>query len=141
MTRTYSMKTGRNDANNRPTPARTPRDRLSRAQRKLPNWLALGLLAAGSFGATFGLVAWSRLPKTMPLDGPPGMAWIPGGEFTMGTDSDLGWASEKPAHRVRVDGFWMDETDVTNAQFRKFVEATGYLTTAEKPPDVAELMK
>ena len=36
----------------------------------------------------------------------------------MGTDSQLGWADEKPAHRVRVDGFWMDETEVTNAQFR-----------------------
>ena len=53
----------------------------------------------------------------------------------MGTDSELGWADEKPAHRVRVDGFWMDETDVTNAQFRRFVEATDYVTTAEKPPD------
>jgi sulfatase modifying factor 1 len=59
----------------------------------------------------------------------------------MGTDSDLGWADEKPAHRVRVDGFWMDETDVTNAQFRKFVEATGYVTTAEKPVNVEEIMR
>ena len=53
----------------------------------------------------------------------------------MGTDSTLGWPDEKPAHRVRVDGFWMDETEVTNAQFREFVEATGYVTTAEKPAD------
>jgi formylglycine-generating enzyme required for sulfatase activity len=59
----------------------------------------------------------------------------------MGTDSDLGWADEKPAHRVRVDGFWMDETDVTNAQFRAFVEATGYVTTAEKPVDAGEILK
>jgi formylglycine-generating enzyme required for sulfatase activity len=69
------------------------------------------------------------------------MVWIPGGEFTMGTDSDLGWPDEKPAHRVRVDGFWMDETEVTNAQFSAFVEATGYVTTAEKPPNVEELLK
>jgi formylglycine-generating enzyme required for sulfatase activity len=69
------------------------------------------------------------------------MVWIPGGEFTMGTDSDLGWTDEKPAHRVRVDGFWMDETDVTNAQFRQFVDATGYLTTAEKPPDAGEILR
>ena len=69
------------------------------------------------------------------------MVWIPGGEFTMGTDSDLGWPDEKPAHRVRVDGFWMDETEVTNAQFRAFVEATGYVTTAEKPPDVEEILR
>jgi formylglycine-generating enzyme required for sulfatase activity len=42
---------------------------------------------------------------------------------------------------VRVDGFWMDETDVTNAQFRQFVEATGYVTTGEKPLDVEEIMR
>jgi formylglycine-generating enzyme required for sulfatase activity len=69
------------------------------------------------------------------------MVWIPGGEFTMGTDSELGWPDERPAHRVRVDGFFMDETDVTNAQFREFVEATGYVTTAEKPPDEEEIMR
>jgi formylglycine-generating enzyme required for sulfatase activity len=69
------------------------------------------------------------------------MVWIPGGEFTMGTDLDLGWVDEKPAHRVRVDGFWMDQTEVTNAQFRDFVKATGYATTAEKPPDVEEILR
>jgi formylglycine-generating enzyme required for sulfatase activity len=69
------------------------------------------------------------------------MIWIPGGEFTMGTDSDLGWPDERPAHRVRVDGFWMDETEVTNAQFRAFVEATGHVTTAEKPPSVEEVLR
>ncbi|HET6325158.1 MAG TPA: formylglycine-generating enzyme family protein [Planctomycetaceae bacterium] len=70
-----------------------------------------------------------------------GMVWIPGGEFTMGTDSEIGWAEEKPAHRVRVAPFWIDETDVTNAQFRAFVEATNYVTTAEKPVDVAEILR
>jgi formylglycine-generating enzyme required for sulfatase activity len=68
------------------------------------------------------------------------MAWIPGGEFTMGTDSDLGWPDERPAHRVVVDSFWIDVNEVTNAQFREFVEATGYVTTAEKAPDVDELL-
>src|SRR5262249_25635270 len=72
---------------------------------------------------------------------PPGMVWIPGGEFTMGTDSKLGWPAEKPAHRVRVDGFWMDRTEVTNAPFRAFVEATGHVTTAEKAPTVEEILK
>jgi formylglycine-generating enzyme required for sulfatase activity len=99
-------------------------------------FLLLGALALIAFAGTFGIVKVIEHRTA-----PPGMVWIPGGEFTMGTDSDLGWASEKPAHRVRVDGFWMDETDVTNAQFRKFVEATGYVTTAEKPPDVTEIMK
>ena len=47
----------------------------------------------------------------------------------------------RPVHEVTLDGFWMDRTEVTNAQFRAFVEATGYLTTAEKPPDVDEVMR
>lgn len=98
--------------------------------------LLLGALAVGAFATTFALV------KLLQDDSPPtGMVWVPGGEFTMGTDSDLGWAEEKPAHRVRVNGFWMDETDVTNAQFRKFVEATGYVTTAEKQPDTEEILR
>jgi len=73
-------------------------------------------------------------------DALPGMVWIPGGEFTMGTNSELGWPDEKPAHRVQVDGFWIDSTEVTNARFREFVEGTGYVTTAEKPPDLDEIM-
>ena len=72
---------------------------------------------------------------------PSGMVWIPGGEFTMGTDSELGWPDERPAHRVRVDGFWIDRTEVTNAQFRAFVAATGYVTTAERAPTLDEIMK
>lgn len=66
---------------------------------------------------------------------PPGMAWIPGGEFLMGSNTRLAKPNEKPTHQVRVDGFWMDKTDVTNAQFAAFVKATGYLTTAERKPD------
>ncbi len=58
----------------------------------------------------------------------------------MGTNSDLGWPEEKPAHRVRVDGFWMDKTEVTNSQFKEFVEATGYKTTAEKKPDIKTIL-
>jgi formylglycine-generating enzyme len=99
--------------------------------------LLLAVLGLAGFGAAYATVRFGSGSGTAP----PGMVWIPGGEFTMGTDLDLGWADEKPAHRVRVDGFWMDETDVTNAQFRKFVEATGYVTTAEKPPDIEELMR
>src|SRR5262249_50943760 len=110
------------------------------SKRRLSKWLLLALLAAGSFGVTYALVTRTRDTGAKPSDAPPGMAWIPGGTFTMGTDSELGWPDEKPAHRVRVDGFWMDETDVTNAQFREFVEATGYVTTAEKPVDVEEIL-
>jgi formylglycine-generating enzyme required for sulfatase activity len=62
------------------------------------------------------------------------MVWIPGGEFWMGTDHpDMDDAS--PVHRVFVDGFWMDRTEVTNDQFARFVAATGYVTVAERRPD------
>lgn len=58
--------------------------------------------------------------------------WIPGGVFLMG--SDRHYPEEAPVHPVRVEGFWMDRTPVTNAQFRAFVEATGHITFAELPP-------
>src|ERR1700752_2577004 len=59
--------------------------------------------------------------------------WIPGGTFRMG--SDRHYPEEAAGHRVAVDGFWMDRTPVTNRQFRRFVEATGYVTFAEIAPD------
>jgi formylglycine-generating enzyme required for sulfatase activity len=64
------------------------------------------------------------------------MVWIPGGTFRMGSDDF--YPEEKPVHRVTVDGFWMDEHPVTNAGFRHFVETTGYVTVAERPPDPKE---
>ena len=74
-------------------------------------------------------------------DTPPvGMVWIPGGQFWMGTDSKDAWPDERPAHRVRVDGFWMDVSEVTNDQFLTFVNATGYTTTAERAPTAAEIL-
>ncbi len=63
----------------------------------------------------------------------PGMKWIPGGKFTMGTNEADAYAAEKPAVEVEVQGFWMDAYEVTNAEFAKFVEETGYLTVAERP--------
>jgi sulfatase modifying factor 1 len=63
------------------------------------------------------------------------MSFVPGGVFTMG--SDRHYADEAPARRVRVDPFWMDRTPVTNAAFKRFVDATGYITFAEKPPSAA----
>lgn len=67
----------------------------------------------------------------------PGMVWIPGGIYDMGaSDGDrMALPHEKPKHTVKVDGFYMDETEVTNAQFSKFIEATNYITTAERPVD------
>ncbi|MFM8584301.1 MAG: SUMF1/EgtB/PvdO family nonheme iron enzyme, partial [Planctomycetaceae bacterium] len=61
---------------------------------------------------------------------PPGMVWIPGGRFLMG--SDVGEADERPVHAVEVSGFWLDATEVTNAEFARFVRATGYVTDAER---------
>lgn len=70
-----------------------------------------------------------------------GMKWVPGGEFMMGTNETDAYDPEKPAHPVKVNGFWMDETEVTNEQFKKFVDATGYVTIAERIPDWNELKK
>ena len=67
-----------------------------------------------------------------PSDLRAGMIWVPGDAFTMG--SDRHYPEEKPARRVRVDGFWMDPSPVTNRQFEAFVRETGHVTTAEIPP-------
>jgi formylglycine-generating enzyme required for sulfatase activity len=64
------------------------------------------------------------------------MVWIPAGTFLMG--SDRHYPEEAPAHRVSVEGFWIDRAPVTNAQFLKFVKATGHVTLAEKPADPAD---
>lgn len=64
------------------------------------------------------------------------MVWIPGGTFLMG--SDRHYAEEAPAHRVAVDGFWMDRHTVTNREFERFIDATGYVTLAERPADQAD---
>src|SRR5437773_7219567 len=81
-----------------------------------------------------------------PGKAPEGMVWIPGGEFSMGADvngegsHEMPMASNdsQPVHRVYVDGFWMDATPVTNAQFEKFVKATNYVTIAERKPTKEE---
>src|SRR5262249_28202724 len=98
-------------------PKTKPQDSTTAAKQVSSRWLLLLLFAACSFGVTYGLVIWSRKGKELvqlalgrvelPSEAPPGMVWIPGGKFTMGTDDKIGWQDEKPAHRVRVDGFWM----------------------------------
>ncbi len=79
----------------------------------------------------------SATPKSIPA----GMVFIRGGEFAMGSKDTLARPDEQPIHRVRVDGFWMDVTEVTNAQYAAFVKATGYKTVAERPVDWEELKK
>ncbi len=99
--------------------------------------LALALIAASAGGALYG---WSRVTAPAPPVAArcvlppttaehPGMVWVPGGQFTLG--SDAGFPEEGPAMQAQVTGFWMDQTEVTNAQFAQFVAATGYRTLAE----------
>src|SRR3569832_2894182 len=66
-------------------------------------------------------------------DEPDGMIFVPGGTFRMG--SDRHYPEEAPEHRVSVDGFWIDQTPVTNRQFKQFVRAAGHVTYAEQVPD------
>jgi len=86
----------------------------------------------------------SDLPPRFPIQPakfqPVGMVWIPGGEFTMGSTIPPAKKDEQPTHLVKVNGFWMDTTPVTNRQFKEFVDATGYVTTAEKAPTLDEIM-
>lgn len=70
-----------------------------------------------------------------------GMVLIPGGTFSMGADNAQADEDEYPKHEVTVDSFYIDATEVTNAQFAKFVQATGYRTTAEQKPDWNEMKK
>ncbi len=70
-----------------------------------------------------------------------GMVPIPGGAFMMGADNIQADQDEYPKHKVFVDSFWVDQHEVTNDQFTKFIESTGYVTTAERKPDWEELKK
>ncbi len=86
----------------------------------------------------------SQGPVATPPEGvatPPGMVWIPGGEFTMGGAGPRNRPNERPPHRVRVAPFFMDAHEVTNAEFARFVAATSYITVAERKPDWEEIKK
>jgi sulfatase modifying factor 1 len=67
---------------------------------------------------------------------PPDMVWVAGASFVMGSDDH--YPEEGPAHEVSVDGFWIDQTPVTNAQFQRFVATTGHVTVAEQTPNAAD---
>lgn len=100
----------------------------------------------GQSNAAFQRVVFEpTMPNQSPTQtqkAPANMVWVPGGEFSMGAQDppgmdDVGMKAtldSRPIHRVYVDGFFMDKTDVTNAQFAKFVEATQYVTVAERKP-------
>jgi radical SAM protein with 4Fe4S-binding SPASM domain len=118
--------------------------------------MPLTLTASPGLAPDEGLVAKSAKPVASafaptianqapaPSPAPEGMVWIPGGEFSRGcltpseghcTTATMNSVTDsQPIHRVYVDGFWMDKTDVTNDEFDKFVRATGYITIAEIAP-------
>jgi formylglycine-generating enzyme required for sulfatase activity len=127
----------------------------------LKTWLAVAVLAAGATlwwvrarptpsapveaarpAAPAAFAATAANPAPPPGPAPEGMAWIPGGEFSMGAADPRHvehggpdpMNDTRPIHRVYVDPFWMDATEVTNDQFARFVKATGYVTVAEKKP-------
>lgn len=79
------------------------------------------------------LIEKSQNPDSVSFSAPDGMVWISGGAFEMGS-SDPGHPDEAPVHRVTLSGYWMDSAEVTNRQFKEFVDATGYQTVAERTP-------
>jgi sulfatase modifying factor 1 len=99
-------------------------------------------MAAGANASARDFAPTVENKKPVPGDAPEGMAWIPGGEFSMGAQDPPGMdkvgmqatLDSRPIHRVYVDGFWMDKTDVTNQEFASFVRSTGYVTIAERKP-------
>ena len=95
-----------------------------------------GVILLLIFCSTPFLYAQSKKGKSVPK----GMVWIQGGEFTQGSNEVYARPEEQPAHKVKVSGFFIDITEVTNAQFAEFVNATGYVTTAERAPTMDEIM-
>jgi len=103
--------------------------------------LVLLVLAIGVLAGSCVQNSTSFPPEIITSKDHPGMVWIPGGEFEQGGDNEQAADDEYPKHKVKVDGFWMDATEVTNAQFAEFIKETGYVTVAEKKPDWEELKK
>jgi formylglycine-generating enzyme required for sulfatase activity len=104
---------------------------------------ALGIPASAATSGPSAFAPTVPNKTAAPANGPRGMVWIPGGEFSMGSedptiDTVCGghekMSDARPIHRVYVDGFWMDKTEVTNQEFEKFIKATGYKTIAEIIP-------
>jgi sulfatase modifying factor 1 len=96
--------------------------------------IVVALSVFGGAGGAFGAGPETATP-------PRGMVLIPGGSFSMGSADETSRANERPPHTVTVDPFFLDTRPVTNAEFERFVKATGYKTTAEKAPTWEELQK
>jgi formylglycine-generating enzyme required for sulfatase activity len=104
-------------------------------------WCAALLLAVAFATVQNGGAISPPAAATVPAVANKGMVLIPAGKFTMGSDRPESRANERPEHSVEMNAFWIDAKDVTNAQFAAFVEATGYLTTAERRVDWEQLKK
>lgn len=106
-------------------------------RRGLWKWLVVLLVGIG--GGIGAAVYFTDDRPSGPA--PEGMAWIPGGTFTMGIEENHHlFADARPEHEVKLKGFWMDETEVTNAKFAEFVAATSYVTIAEQKPTLEQIM-
>jgi formylglycine-generating enzyme required for sulfatase activity len=86
--------------------------------------------ATSPIGEHSQCAAYDGLPSGWGHDTHAGMIHITAGSFVLG--SDRGYAEERPTAERRIDSFWIDRTEVTNAQFASFVAATGYVTEAER---------
>jgi sulfatase modifying factor 1 len=113
---------------------------------KIPVYPNVAVCCAAKLPGRFGIT--NVLPKLIDEPGKAplgkrraGMVWINAGTYRMGGDNAQASADEFPKHKVSVKGFYIDVTEVTNAQFKQFVKATGYVTTAEQKPDWNVLKK
>ena len=95
-------------------------------------WWAMGERSARQARAERVACALPPEPAARPH---PGMVWVPAGSFDIG---DTVYPEELPRRRTRVEGFWMDRTEVTNDEFAAFVKATRYVTVAERPVDTVK---
>ncbi|MFL6305395.1 MAG: formylglycine-generating enzyme family protein [Candidatus Sulfotelmatobacter sp.] len=93
----------------------------------------VGAAKQQALSSTAASAAPRPVRATPPSPAPPGMVWIPAGEFWMGSDEPK-FTDARPWHRVRLSGYWIDKNLVTNAQFARFVAATHYVTVAERKP-------
>ena len=93
--------------------------------------------------AMFFSCADNQKDKSISFETPDGMVWVEGKSYTKGAkqNDDYAMMREKPSHEVYIDGFYIDVTEVTNDQFQKFVNETGYLTIAEREIDWDEMKK
>jgi formylglycine-generating enzyme required for sulfatase activity len=107
--------------------------------------LGVAIVCAGIVSVCLAFAVYQHTRGPVPLtlgdgkNGPLDMVWLPAGEFLMGSDHKQARPNEGPAHKVRLDGYWIDRYDVTNADFARFIAQTHYVTTAERKPNWEDL--